>query len=164
MFKLNLEKAEEPEIQLPTFIGSEKKRIPEECGFLVHWLLKPLTVWITTICGKFLKSWECRLPYLRNLYANQDVRVRSVHGTTDSFQSGKGIHHYHPGYLTYMQSTSQEMAGCMKDKLESRLPGEISITSDMQMTPPWWRKVKRNWRASGWKWKRRVERWLKTQH
>ena len=40
----------------------------------------------------------------------------------------------HPGYLTYMQSTSREMLGCMKQKLESRLPGEISITSDMQMT------------------------------
>ena len=42
----------------------------------------------------------------------------------------------HPAYLTYMQSTSYEMLGWMKDKLESRLPGEISITSDMRMTPP----------------------------
>ena len=42
----------------------------------------------------------------------------------------------HPAYLTYMQSTSCEMLGYMKHKLESRLPGEISITSDMQMTPP----------------------------
>ena len=42
----------------------------------------------------------------------------------------------HPAYLTYMQSTSREMLGWMKHKLESRLPGEISITSDMQMTPP----------------------------
>ena len=47
----------------------------------------------------------------------------------------------HP-YLTYMQSTSHEMLGWMKHKLESRLPGEISITSDMQMTPPLWQKVK----------------------
>ena len=50
----------------------------------------------------------------------------------------------HPAYLTYMQSTSCEMLGWMKHKLESRLPGEISITSDMQMTPPLWQKVKRN--------------------
>ena len=42
----------------------------------------------------------------------------------------------HLAYLTYMQSTSCEMLGWMKHKLESRLPGEISITSDMQMTPP----------------------------
>ena len=45
-------------------------------------------------------------------------------------------------YLTYMQSTSCEMLGWMKHKLESRLPGEISLTSDKQMTPPLWKKVK----------------------
>ena len=50
----------------------------------------------------------------------------------------------HPTYLTYMQSKSCEMPDWMKHKLESRLPGEISITSDMQMTPPLWQKVKRN--------------------
>ena len=50
----------------------------------------------------------------------------------------------HPAYLTYMQNTSCEMPDWMKYKLESRLPGEISITSDMQMTPPLWKKVKRN--------------------
>ena len=50
----------------------------------------------------------------------------------------------HPAYLNYMQSTSFEMPGWMKHKLESRLPGEISITSDMQITPPLWQKEKRN--------------------
>ena len=50
----------------------------------------------------------------------------------------------HPSDLTYMQSTSGEMPGWVKHKLESRFPGEISITSDMQMTPPLWPKVKRN--------------------
>ena len=50
----------------------------------------------------------------------------------------------HPAYLIYMQSTSCEMLGWMKHKLESRLPGEKSVTSDMQMTPPLWQKVKRN--------------------
>jgi len=44
--------------------------------------------------------------------------------------------YYYPAYLTYMQSISCEMLGWMKHKMESRLPGEISITSDMQMTPP----------------------------
>ena len=56
----------------------------------------------------------------------------------------------HPAYLTYMQSTSCGMPGWMKHKLESRLPGEISITSDMQMTTPLWQKVRRNQRASWW--------------
>ena len=50
----------------------------------------------------------------------------------------------HLAYLTYIQSTSCEMPGCMKHKLESRLQGEILIISDMQMIPPLWRKVKRN--------------------
>ena len=63
----------------------------------------------------------------------------------DWFQIGKGVVkavYCHPAYLTYMQSTSCEMPGWTKHKLESRLPGEISITSDMQMTPPLWQKVK----------------------
>jgi len=50
----------------------------------------------------------------------------------------------HPAYLTSMQTTSWETLDWKKHKLESRLPGEISITSDMQMTPPLWQKVKRN--------------------
>ena len=50
----------------------------------------------------------------------------------------------HPAYLTYMQSTSCEMLGWMKQKLESRLPGEIAITSDMQMTPPSLQKTKKD--------------------
>ena len=50
----------------------------------------------------------------------------------------------HPAYLTYIQSASCEVPGWMKHKLESRLLGVISVTSDMQMTPPLWQKVKRN--------------------
>ena len=54
----------------------------------------------------------------------------------------------HPAYLTYMQSTSCEIPGWMKHKLESRLLEEISITSDMQMTPPLWQKAKKYQRAT----------------
>ena len=63
------------------------------------------------------------------------------------FQSGKEYIkavYCHPAYLTYMQNTSWEMLDWIKYKLESRLPGEISITSDMQMIPPLWQKVKKN--------------------
>ena len=84
---------------------------------------------------------------LRNLYADQEATVRTGHGTTEWFQIGKGVHQgcqCHPAYLTYMQSTSRETLGWMKHKLESRLPGEISIASDVQMTPPLWQKEKRN--------------------
>ena len=84
---------------------------------------------------------------LRNLNADQETTVITGHGTTDWFQIGKGIRqavYCHPVYLTSMQSTSWETLGWKKHKLESRLPGEISITSDMHMTPPLWQKVKRN--------------------
>ena len=64
----------------------------------------------------------------------------------------------HPAYLTYMQSTSCEILSWMKNKLESRLPGELSITSDLQMTSPLWQRVKRNLKASWCKWKRRVKK------
>ena len=50
----------------------------------------------------------------------------------------------HPAYLTYMQSTLRKMPGWLKDKLESRLPGEIPITPDMQMAPQLWQKAKKN--------------------
>ena len=70
----------------------------------------------------------------------------------------------HPASLTYMQSTSCEMLSWMNHKLESRLPGEISITSYMGMTPTLWQKMKRNWRASWCRWKRRVKKLIKTQH
>ena len=71
---------------------------------------------------------------LRNLCADQEATVRTGHGTTDWFQIGKGVRQgyiCHPAYLTYMQSISYEMLGYMNHKLESRLPGEISTTSDM---------------------------------
>ena len=83
---------------------------------------------------------------LRNLYAGQKAIVRTGHGTTDWSQIRKGVHikavYCHPAYITYIQTTSHEMPGWMKHKLESRLPGEMVITSDMQMTPPLWQKVK----------------------
>ena len=70
--------------------------------------------------------------FLRNLYASQEATVRTRHETTDWFQIGKGVFkavYCHPAYLTYMQSTLSKMPGWMKHKLESRLLGEISITS-----------------------------------
>ena len=70
---------------------------------------------------------------LRNLYGVQEATVRTRHGTTGWSKLGKEYVkavYRHPAYLTYMQSTSCEMLGWMKLKVESRLPGEISITSD----------------------------------
>ena len=82
---------------------------------------------------------------LSNLYASQEAAVRTGHGTTDWFQIGKEyikVVYCHTAYLTQMQSTSCEIPGQVEHKLESRLPGEISVTSDMQMTPSLWQKAK----------------------
>ena len=77
---------------------------------------------------------------LRNLYVGQEGTIRTRHETTDWFQIGKGVRtsiykvpYCHPAYLTYVQSTSCELPGWMNHKMESRLPGEISPTSDMLM-------------------------------
>ena len=84
---------------------------------------------------------------LRNLYAGQEAAVRTGHGTMELAKLGKeyikGVY-CHLAHLTYMQSTSFKMPGWMKHKLESRLPEEIPITSDMQMTLPLQQKVKKN--------------------
>ena len=160
MFKLDLEKVQEPEIKLPPSAGSEKKqgnskRLPTSGSLST---LKLLTVWITRNCGKFL---EMGVPdhltfLLRNLFAGQEGQdlwqvkkhqlepdVEQQTGSKLGKENVKAAYR-HPAYLTYMQSTSGEVPGWMKHKLGSRLAGEISVTSDMQMTPPLWQKVKRN--------------------
>ena len=151
MFKLVLEKAEEPEIKLPTSAGSLKKQEFQKNIYFCF-----IDYAKTSDCVDHNKLWkilkEMGIPdhlicLLRNLYADQEATVRTGHGTKDWFKIGKGIHQgciCHLAYLTSMQSISCEIPGWMKHKLESRLPGEISITSDMQMTPPLWQKVKKN--------------------
>ena len=70
----------------------------------------------------------------------------------------------HPAYLTYMQGTSWEMLGWKKPKLESRLPGEISVTSDMQMTPSYGRKWRRTKELLDESERGEFKSWLKIQH
>ena len=80
---------------------------------------------------------------LRNLYVGQEATVRTGHGTMNRFKTGKEVLwvvYCLPIYLIYVQNTSCKMPGWMKHKLESRLQGEISRTSDMQMTPPFGKK------------------------
>ena len=103
-------------------------------------MLKPMTVDHNKL-RKILK--EVGIPHhliclLRNLYMGQEATVRTGHGTVTGSKLGKEYMKAvfcHPAYLTYRQSTSCETPGWMKHKVESRLLEEISITSDMQMTP-----------------------------
>ena len=91
MFKLVLEKAEEPELKLPTSAGSSRKQESSRKTSISALLTmtKPLIAWITIDCGKFGKRWEYHLTcLLRNLYAGQKATVRIGHGTTDWFQIG----------------------------------------------------------------------------
>ena len=102
---------------------------------------------VISINWKILK--EMGLPdhltcLLRNLYAGQEATVRTGHGTTDWFQTGKGIRQCCILSSCLFNFYAELTLGWKKHQLESRLLGEISITSDMQMTPPLSQKVKRN--------------------
>ena len=82
---------------------------------------------------------------LRNLYAGQEATVRTGHGTTDWFQTGKGVHQgciLSPCLFNFYAEYSMRNAGLEEVQAGIRLQGEISITSDMQMIPPLWQKVK----------------------
>ena len=152
MFKLDLEKAEKAEIKLPTPIGSSKKQESSRKTFTSALLTmpRPLTVWITINCGKFWKTWK----YQTTLPAFWEICVQvkkqqlelDIEQQTGSRLGKEYIKAVYCDlvYLTYMQSTSWETMGWMKHRLESKLLGDISITSDMQMTPPLWQKVNKN--------------------
>ena len=136
MFKLDLKKPEEPEIKFPTSAGSLKKQESSRKTFTsaLMTMSKPLTVWITTNCGKFFKRWEYQSPWPASQETCKQVRKQQLELDMEQqtgFKSGKEYVkavYCHPVYLTYMQSTSWEMLDWMKHKLESRLPREISIT------------------------------------
>ena len=151
MFKVDLEKAEEPEIKLPTSTGSSKKA--KEFQKNIYFCFIEYTKAFE--CTDQNKLWkilqEMGIPdhltcLLRNLYVDQEATVRTRHGTTDWFQIGKRVCQ---GYIlssclfnSYAEYIMQ-IPG-WKHKLESRWLGEVSITSDMQMKPHLWQKVKSN--------------------
>ena len=155
MFKLVLEKAEEPEIKLPTSTGSSKKQeFQKNSYFCFIDYAKAFDCVDHNKLWKILKEMgilDHLTCILRNLYAGQEATVRTGHGKTDWFQIKKGVHQgciLSPCSFNLYAEYIWEKLGSMKHKLELRLPGEISITSDMQMTPPLWQKVRKNWRAS----------------
>ena len=137
---------------MPTFIVLQKKE--REYQKSIYFCFIDYTK--ASDCVDHNKLWKIlqemgipdHLTYLlRNLYAGQEATVITGHGTTDWFQIGKGVHQgcilsawLFSSYADYIMRNT----GWMKHKLDTRLPGEISITSDMQMTPPLWQKAKRN--------------------
>ena len=132
MFKLDLEKAEEPEIEFPTSVGSSKKQESSRetsTSALSTVMPKPLTVWITTNCGKF-KRWEHQTTWPASWEICMQVKKQQLEQDMEQWTISRLGKEYvkavycHPAYLTYMQSTSCKMPGWMKHKLESRFPGE----------------------------------------
>ena len=126
--------------------------------------LKPLTMWITANCGKFLK--EIGIPdhltcILRSLYAGQEATVRTGHRTTNWFKIGKGVHqgcilspclfNLHAEYLMRNAGLDEAQAGI---KTVRRNINTLRYADDTTLMA-----VKRNWRASWWRWKRRVKKW-----
>ena len=142
MFKLVLEKAEEPEIKLPTSAGSFKKQeFQKNIYFCFIDYAKAFDCVDHNQLWKILKETgipEHLICLLINLYAGQEATVRTGHGKWTGSKLGKEYVkavYCHPAYLTYMQSTSCKMLAWINHKLKSRYLGEISITSDMQMIP-----------------------------
>ena len=151
MNKLDLEMAEEPEIKLPTSVGSlkrqENSRKTSTSASLT--MLMPLTVCITTNWEVFQ---EMGIPdhltcFLRNLYAGQEAIVKTELETTDWLKSGKGVCQgciLSPCLFNFYAKYIMRNAGLEETQAGIKIAGKISITSDMQMIPPLWQKVKRN--------------------
>ena len=158
MFKLVLEKAEVPGIKLPTYVGSSKK---EESSTKISTsalltMPKPLTVWITTNCGKFQ---EMGIPdhlicLLRNLCAGQEATVRAGHGPADRFQIEKGV------LSPCLFNLCAEYINARLDEAQAGIKmarGNINNLRYADNTTLM-AEVKRNWKASWWRWKRRVRK------
>ena len=123
MFKLDLEKAEEPAIKLPTSVWLQKKLKNSRKTSALLTMLKPLTVWITTNCGKFFKRWEYQTTLPASCETCMWVKKQQLEPVTEQRTVSKLGKEYvkavyrHPAYLTSMQSIS----GWMKHKMQSRL-------------------------------------------
>ena len=151
MFKVDLEKAEEPEIKVNIrWIIKRAREFQKNIYFFFIDYAKGFD------CVGHNKLWkilqEMGTPdhlacLLRNLYSGQEATVITGHGTTDWFQIRKGVRQgciLSPCLFNLYAEYIMQNPGWKKHKLELRLLGEISITSDMQMTSPLWQKVKRN--------------------
>ena len=167
MFKLGLEKAEEPVIKSPTSTGSWKKQdsYRKKYLLLLYWLHQSLWLYGSQqTLENSERDGNTRPPDLppEKSVCRSRMNTRSGHGTRVWFQIGKRVCQ---GCILspYLFNLSCKILGWMKHKLESRLMGKISITSDMQMTPPLWQNARTKEpldESERGEWKS----WLKTQH
>ena len=147
MFKQHLEKEEKSEIKSPESLGSSKKQeFQKKIYFYFIDYAKTCDSVHHNKLWKILK--EMGIPdHMTCLLRSQEATVRTGHGTTDWFQLGKGVHQgciFSLCLFSLYAEYIMRKLDWKKHKLESRLLGEISITSDMHLTPPLWQKTKRN--------------------
>ena len=151
LFKLVLEKAEEPVTKLLTSARLLNKWESSRKTSTSTLLTMPKP-WLcgSQQTGKFFKRWAYQTTWPASWEICRQVKKQQLEPDVEQHTGSKSGKEYikavycHPDYLSYMQSTSCKMLGWMKHKLESRLPGEISVTSDRQMTPPLSQKMKKN--------------------
>ena len=133
-------------------------------------MLTPLTLWITTNCGKFFKRWEYQTTWPASYETCMQVKKQQLEPDMEQWIGSKLGKEYvkavycHPAYLTYMQSTSCEMLGWKKHKLESRLPGEISKPQICRWHHHYGRKQRGTKELLDEIERGEWRRWLKTQH
>ena len=152
MFKLDLEKAKEPEIKLSIYVGSSKKQEDSRKTSTSALLITPKSLCRSQQTGKFWKrleyqttwpaSWEiCMQVKKQQLEADMEQQTGSKLGK----EYVKAVYCHHSVYLTYMQSTLFKMPGWMKHKLELNLNARRNINNlRLQVTPPSWQKEKKN--------------------
>ena len=149
---------------LVAWVASKQMEQVNKLGRALRKISKVLTRKIEVVVVPQKQMWNPRRWFI---FRYIEATVRTRHERVDRFKIGRGVHqavYYYPAYLTYMQSTSWEMLGWRKHKLESRLPGEISITSDMQMTPQLWQKRGRTKEPLDESERGEWKSWLKPQH
>ena len=152
MFKLVLGKTEESEIKLPTPAWSLKKQ--EISRKNIYFCFIDYTkvfdyvdhnkLWNSLKEMEYQTTWPASSEICMQVKKQQlELDLEQQTGSKLGKEYVKAVY-CHPAYLIYMHNTTCEMPGWMKHKLESRLTGEIAMSSETQMTPPLWQKVKRN--------------------
>ena len=152
MFKLDLEKVEEPEIKLPISAGSSKKQESSRktSTSALFTMPKTLNVWITTNCGKFFKRWEYQTTWPASWEICMQVRKQQLELDMEQqtgSKLGKGVRQgciLSPCLFNFYAEYIMRNAGLEETQAGINTARRISISSDMQMTPPLWQKVKKN--------------------
>ena len=148
MYKLHLEKAEEPEIKLPTQLDHRVREFQKNIYFCFIDYAKALTVWTTANREKFFMSWEYQTTWPASREICMQVKKQQLEPEIEQRTGSKsGKEYCHSAYLNFYAVSIMRNTGLDGAQAGIKIAREISITSltsDMQMTSPLWQKVKKN--------------------